>query len=131
MSSLLVPSHTILVQFTGQVSHSITAKQGRFLAKMLCYTGYGGVEAMNRRAFLARVFTVAAATSTFALGPIPDFRKPLRACPYCGYKGNSVLGGRNAYNDRVHHDSIQCRRCPGIYIKDGPRRDESSGALIP
>src|ERR1035438_7143518 len=71
MSSLLVPSHTILVQFTGQVSHSITAKQGRFLAKMLCYTGYGGVEAMNRRAFLARVFTVAAATSTFALGPSP------------------------------------------------------------
>ena len=26
---------------------------------------------MNRRAFLARVFTVAAATSTFALGPSP------------------------------------------------------------
>src|ERR1019366_1742481 len=56
------------------------------------------VEAMNRRAFLARVFTVAAAASTLALGPIPDFRKPLRACPYCGYKGNSVLGGRSANN---------------------------------
>ena len=55
---------------------------------------------MNRRAFMARVFTVAAAASTFALGPIPDFRKPLRACPYCGYKGNSVLGGRSANNGR-------------------------------
>jgi hypothetical protein len=86
---------------------------------------------MNRRAFLARVFTVAAAASTFALGPIPDFRKPLRACPYCGYKGNSVLGGRSADIGRVHHDSIQCRRCLSIYIKDGPRRDESTGALIP
>jgi hypothetical protein len=86
---------------------------------------------MNRRAFLARVFTVAAAASTLALGPIPDFRKPLRACPYCGYKGNSVLGGRSANNGRVHHDSIQCQRCPSIYIKDGPRRDESTGALIP
>ena len=65
---------------------------------------------MNRRAFMARVFTVTGRRpATFALGPIPDFRKPLRACPYCGYKGNSVLGGRSANNGRVHHDSIQCR----------------------
>ncbi len=82
---------------------------------------------MNRRAFLARAFIVAVATSAFTLGSIPDFRKPLRACPYCGYEGNRVRGGRSFYNDRVHHDSIQCRRCPGIYIKDEPRRDESSG----
>jgi hypothetical protein len=77
---------------------------------------------MNRRAFLARVFTVAVAT--LALGSIPDFSKPLRACPYCGYEGNRVLGGLGLHNARVHPDSVQCRRCPGIYIKDGPRRDE-------
>ena len=75
------------------------------------------------RRFLAWVFTVAAATSTFALGLIPG---PLRACPYCGYKGNRVVGGRYA-----HHESIKCRRCSSIYVKDGPRRDKPTGALIP
>jgi hypothetical protein len=85
-------------------------------------TSHGLPWSASVRRFLARVFTVAAATFTFALGLIPG---PLRACPYCGYKGNRVFGGRN-----VHHDSIKCRRCTSIYIKDGPRRD-GSGALIP